>query len=444
MIKNDMRERITVKRLAALGLSLALVMTVILPAAPAQAESREDMAYKAAQSDPDIAYLPGEEPADNYPEAYLPGAGPVSLMEESGDPNEQNPAGENPGSEDPSGDGETPGTEDPEVPAVPDMTDITLAPSVTAYRTGYALPGTNPNEGTVSVAFENIPEGCDMTKGDGVTRFGSVTSSNKAVLPVRGISLAHNVLTFRFLKGGSSQVSFILNGKEFSIRARCYRPRIAQTFLLMYKKQKKSVTVKGVPAGIRIRYTSSNKSVASVSSEGVVKALKEGNAVIYVKVGGVKVGTVASVTTAKKVRAVKRARKIGHSSRYSQPLRMQQGYYDCSSLVYRAYKPEGINFGSTSWAPVAADEARYLSFSDKLLYKKTQKNLQRMRYQAGDLLFMTGAKNGRFKGIYHVEMFRGYRFIGFTEANKPVLVSLWANYEDGYADNSGTGIIGRP
>ena len=65
MIKNDMRERITVKRLAALGLSLALVMTVILPAAPAQAESREDTAYKAAQSDTDIAYLPGEEPADN-------------------------------------------------------------------------------------------------------------------------------------------------------------------------------------------------------------------------------------------------------------------------------------------------------------------------------------------------------------------------------------------
>ena len=59
----------------------------------------------------------------------------------------------------------------------------------------------------------------------------------------------------------------------------------------------------------------------------------------------------------------------------------------------------------------------------------------------GDLVFQTGAKNGRYKGIYHVEMFVGYRCYGFS-GNTPMLMPCWAARFDGYA--YGAKLVGRP
>lgn len=47
-----------------------------------------------------------------------------------------------------------------------------------------------------------------------------------------------------------------------------------------------------------------------------------------------------------------------------------------------------------------------------------------MKSRPGDLLFGTGANNGRYKGIYHVEMFVGYACYGF-QGNKPILTTKW-------------------
>ena len=71
----------------------------------------------------------------------------------------------------------------------------------------------------------------------------------------------------------------------------------------------------------------------------------------------------------------------------------------------------------------------------------SEKNITKMKLRPGDLVFQTGAKNGRYKGIYHVEMFVGYRCYGFN-GSTPMLMPCWAARYDGYA--YGAKLVGRP
>ena len=58
-------------------------------------------------------------------------------------------------------------------------------------------------------------------------------------------------------------------------------------------------------------------------------------------------------------------------------------------------------------------------------------------------MFETGAKNGRYKGIYHVEMFAGYECTGFTDKGKPIVSTLWANRPANYYYGAGC-VMARP
>ena len=131
---------------------------------------------------------------------------------------------------------------------------------------------------------------------------------------------------------------------------------------------------------------------------------------------------------------------------YSQPRRMSAGYYDCSSLVWRAYKPYGYNFGTNLTAPVAASEAKYLSDRNKLISGAIGKaNTQGLKLQPGDLLFEGGQANGRWGGIYHVEMFRGYAISSIDSDGKPVYMNTWVNRVDGcYGYGTANDYVGRP
>lgn len=62
---------------------------------------------------------------------------------------------------------------------------------------------------------------------------------------------------------------------------------------------------------------------------------------------------------------------------------------------------------------------------------------------AGDLMFETGANNGRDNGIYHVEMIVGYVCQGFGYNGKPILAVKWAARGDGCYGASGMP-VGRP
>ena len=86
--------------------------------------------------------------------------------------------------------------------------------------------------------------------------------------------------------------------------------------------------------------------------------------------------------------------KVG--CQYSQALRDEEGYYDCSSLVYRLYREVGIDYLS---GMTAAAEAQYL--------EENNMGISEQELQPGDLIFYSYGTNGRYKNITHVAIYVG-------------------------------------
>lgn len=89
-------------------------------------------------------------------------------------------------------------------------------------------------------------------------------------------------------------------------------------------------------------------------------------------------------------------RRVGYP--YSQELRHSGKYYDCSSLVYYAWKDAGVDI-SYGGATTAAYEALGLANSSKTeVYEQLQ---------PGDLIFYSFEKNGAYLNITHVGIYVG-------------------------------------
>lgn len=256
------------------------------------------------------------------------------------------------------------------------------------------------------------------------------SSSNPAIYADAYMSDSGTVIVYT-IGTGTTTVTLVINEKEFQVKLRVIEVGINKNSLLLTAKQTSQLKVTGLKTGVK--WSSSKPSVVKVTSGGKVTALKNGNAVIKAKVGDFTVGCAVSVVSVNRYKTVKQAIKIAKTCSYSQPKRMQKGYYDCSSLTWYAYKLSGINFGNQYYAPVAASQAQWC-----VQRKKNVKgglsaaNVKNMKLNAGDLMFEEGSNNGRYRGIYHVEMITGYVCYGFDESGKPVLGLTWASRPDNY------------
>ena len=255
------------------------------------------------------------------------------------------------------------------------------------------------------------------------------------------LDVTTKVITFYVEGAGSGRVTFTLNNKQLYLDLRVSKVKINKTSLLVVKKKKATLKIKGCSA--KLKWVSTNKKVASVSSKGVVKGKKIGNTLIYTKLGNGYLGCAVSVISKKMNTIIKKAYSL-KKGKYSQAKRMLKGYYDCSSLVWRSYKKGKVKLVNKYYAPVAADLAKYYVKKKKRIkggYSK--KNVAKMKLRPGDLFFCEGQKNGRYRGIYHVEMFTGYRCLGITPDGKATIVARWATVPDDYymKDN---GLMVRP
>ncbi|MCM1245326.1 MAG: Ig-like domain-containing protein [Roseburia sp.] len=267
----------------------------------------------------------------------------------------------------------------------------------------------------------------------------SVTSSNTKMM-VTG-QIEDHVLYVSCYSAGSTVLTIDINGKTFQVNLKIDKLEITKRSIVTSKGKKTTLRVKGTTD--KPVWSSSNTKVAKVSSNGTVRFRKMGNAVITADFSGNKVGCAVSVVSPGLLKVVKRARMIGSTWKYSQPKRMQKGYYDCSSLVWKCYSQIGKKFGLANYAPVAADLAKWCKSHGKVLTKSyTRAHIQKMKFRPGDLMFETGANNNRYKGIYHVEMFTGYAVSYYDESGKPVLNELWAARPEGYY--GGGGLMERP
>lgn len=126
-------------------------------------------------------------------------------------------------------------------------------------------------------------------------------------------------------------------------------------------------------------------------------------------------------------KAVSEALKIyKEKPAYSQSKRMQKGYVDCSSYVWRCYKKAGIVFGEESYAPTAAEIARWCEKHNALMSSNYVKK-GKEKLQPGDLIFYTKrkGKNGRFKNIAHTAIYIGNGKMLHADGASPAYGNPW-------------------
>lgn len=270
----------------------------------------------------------------------------------------------------------------------------------------------------------------------------SCESSNPEMNVSCSIGEGHTIVLYPD-SAGKTNVTITVNEKTFHVTIKVVEVYMKQYSLLMRTKQGKQLRVAGIKDGIK--WSSTNAKVVKVTSKGMVRTKKNGNAVIKAKVGDITMGCAVSVVSPKRQKTIRHAIKIGQTCTYSQPKRMEKNYYDCSSLVWRSYKLSGITFGNANYAPVSADQGKWCVKNKKIVKGGlSDKNIQNMKLHAGDLMFETSDNNnGRFRGIYHVEMISGYVCYGFDTNGKPILGVTWANRPVDYYWHGGQ-MVGRP
>lgn len=241
----------------------------------------------------------------------------------------------------------------------------------------------------------------------------------------------------------TTQAVVSIGGKEFQITVTLKPVKISDISLLLEKGNTKQLNIKSYPGAVT--WSSSNDAVASVNKSGLVKARQLGNAVITAELDGKRIGCVISVTTGTIIKICKRAAYIGANWEYSQPKRTLDGYYDCSSLVWRAYKENaGLSFGNDYYPGTTYTESIWCRNYKRIVKGGyTQKKVNKMQLNPGDLVFKSTDANNPYGTTYHVEMITGYACTGYSQSGKPYLTVLWASREPGYTAADGS-LLGRP
>lgn len=268
-------------------------------------------------------------------------------------------------------------------------------------------------------------------------------SSNKNVRA--DASLSDNILHLQVHanKTCNATLTVSIAGKNFPISVSLKTVKISSASLLLEKGKTKKLKIKGCSK--KIEWSSSNKKIATVNKKGVVKGKKIGNVVITAKIDGKPIGCAVSVTTGKLQKVCKRATYIGNHWQYSQAKRTQPGYYDCSSLVWKAYSEyAGLTFGNAGYPGTSATESAWCKANNRILKGGyTYKKVQKMRLNPGDLVFKSTDLRNPYNTTYHVEMFTGYTCLGYNSKGKPLITSLWASRSAGYGAADGS-LLARP
>jgi len=253
--------------------------------------------------------------------------------------------------------------------------------------------------------------------------------------------LEKNVLTIDIYNTGMSTLTVYINGRKFNLSVNVIDNEISSTSVVISEGGTHQLKIRGEGAG-RIEWSSVNPDIAEVDANGKIIGKTKGNTLIMAKVNGKTFGCVVSVTSEIRKNVVEWARAYSLKSRYSQSRRMEEGYYDCSSLAWRAYNKFGFNIMSTNYAPTAAAMGQFYDKNGRIVEGGlSDENVNKMVFEPGDLFFMEGvANNGRYRNVYHVEIISGYTFGGFNKSGKPIIGIEFANR----AQNDFRGFVGKP
>lgn len=261
-----------------------------------------------------------------------------------------------------------------------------------------------------TITGTNLAKGCTMVLplADHGNHLVTAVSDKGNIVQVQSVS-AFGV-TIKALKTGTAVITGSLNGVSFTCRITVTNPKLKTYYGFYQKKKTIKLSVSGLNAASSPKWTSTDSSVASVSQKGKVKTAKIGSAVIQCVVDGKTLSYYLAVSTKTAVKAMRYGYKQVGKKKYSQARRMSAGYFDCSSFVYRSYRAAGRYLVCrTSWAPVAADIAKYYAAKGKRI-KASGKYYDLKKLRPGDLICWGGSsakRNGRYKRIYHISIYIG-------------------------------------
>lgn len=211
---------------------------------------------------------------------------------------------------------------------------------------------------------------------------------------------------------GSGKLKAYVDGKKLTFKYKVVSPVIDKNSILMSMGEKQKIMVTGAD-GIAIKFASRNPLVASVASDGTVTGVGAGVTYMDIKVGSVSYTCRVEVAAEGMMQIIEQGNYMVNNWTYSQPLRMQDQYYDCSSLVWKAYNMAGLAglLGNTQYAPTAASTFDYLNSMGQIV---TYGFVDKDYMQPGDLIFYGDYENavkystpGRTLDIYHVSMYIG-------------------------------------
>ena len=267
----------------------------------------------------------------------------------------------------------------------------------------------------------------------------SVVSSN-ANMKVAAY-LEKNVLSIDVYNPGVSTLTVDINGKKFNLDVNIIDNEMSSTSIVLAEGGSHQLRIRGEGAGNTV-WSSANPAIAEVDSSGRIIGKSKGNTLITAKVNGKTFGCVVSVTSELRKNVVEWARAYSLRSKYSQSRRMEEGYYDCSALAWRAYNKFGFNIMSTNYAPTAAAMGKYYDQNKKIVEGGlSDANIRNMMFEPGDLFFMEGfVNNGRYRNVYHVEIISGYTFNGFDKNGNPIIGIEFANRNQ----SDLRGFVGKP
>lgn len=204
---------------------------------------------------------------------------------------------------------------------------------------------------------------------------------------------------------GKAIITGKADGKTLKCRVYVTNPQLKSYNAVLAPGETTSISFTGLSKESKVQYSNSNGWVASVDNAGNITAHNYGRCEIKVKVDGCSFNYLVEVAPQRAVDACRNGLYIYATCQYSQELRMSDGYYDCSSLVFKSYGRDSALLGGTyGWGPTAASMAQYMEQTGKVL-SYTVMDTKDMR--PGDLIFYGGADNNRYLGIYHVEMYYG-------------------------------------
>lgn len=291
----------------------------------------------------------------------------------------------------------------------------------------FTLYVTNPaiSNKSIGVNIYSLQKKNGVYKGESCFKLSGISSYSNVILPkVSGITFLRenkNIYVYP-KKTGTYSFSFIVDGRKISCKATVKKIyfKLNKYSLINYdnKTWMDNVTIIGLTKGERttlipkgfskkskLKWSTSDKKVVAVSQSGAIKARDNGNATIKVTDGLFTINYRITVTYKKSIKALRYAVK-NYNSTYSQKYRMNKGYYDCSSYVWKSYMAAGMNIGNAKgWAPTAAGLAYWCKNNGYIYYEGTVKV---SKLKPGDLIFWKGADNKRYKGIYHVDIYQGY------------------------------------